>query len=134
MASGFCCPKHFHPRSCQCKPFSHRISIKCSRITHVPRDLPLNTAILDLPSNQLSSIKEYTFGNLTMLKKVNLSKNELRTFPQSTFHLPNLTKIDLSCNMLKFIPEKAFQNLTSLTYLDLQQNLLKHIPQSAFQN
>ena len=51
MASGFCCPKDFHPGSCQCKSFGqHRISIKCSGIKHVPRDLPPNTAILWVPS------------------------------------------------------------------------------------
>ncbi|PFX15274.1 Decorin [Stylophora pistillata] len=94
MASGFCSPKDFHPGSFQCKPFDeHRIRIKCSGIKHVPRDLPPNTAILDLSSNQQSSIQEFTFRNLTMLKEISLSGNKLTTFPQSTFHLPNLTRM-----------------------------------------
>ncbi|XP_022810094.1 leucine-rich repeat-containing G-protein coupled receptor 6-like, partial [Stylophora pistillata] len=136
MASGFCCPLYLNPGSCLCKPFGHhRISITCKGITNIPRDLPPNTAILDVSINKVELIPEKAFQNLTSLTRLNLSWNMLKLIPDKAFqNLTSLTYLDLSWNMLKLIPDKAFQNLMSLTNLVLKMNMLKLIPEKALQN
>ncbi|XP_078359518.1 leucine-rich repeat-containing protein 4-like [Oculina patagonica] len=90
-ASGLCCLEDVHPGNCSCTPFGHRMIVTCKGIKQVPRDLPSNTATINLSGNNLSSIQEDTFRNLTLLSLIDLSGNSLQSIPYGTFR--NLTKL-----------------------------------------
>ncbi|XP_020630427.1 leucine-rich repeat-containing protein 3-like [Orbicella faveolata] len=88
---GLCCLEDAHPGKCTCKPFGQtRIIVTCTGIKQVPRDLPSNTAQLNLSANHLKSIEEDAFRNLTLLKAIDLSRNSLKSIPQNTFRNLNL--------------------------------------------
>ncbi|KAL9989469.1 hypothetical protein ACROYT_G004025 [Oculina patagonica] len=92
VASGLCCLEDVHPGNCSCHSFGRtRLMVKCQRIKQVPRDLPSNTAILNLSGNNLISIEEDVFRNLTLLGYIDLSRNSLKSIPHNTFQ--NLTRL-----------------------------------------
>ncbi|XP_078362624.1 uncharacterized protein LOC144646519 [Oculina patagonica] len=110
-ASGLCCLEDVHPGNCKCKPFGHRMIVTCKGIKQVPRDLPSNTVVINLSGNNLSSIQEDAFRNLTLLKEIDISRNSLQSIPYSTFwNLTLLTTIYLGKNNIKggfYLPEGA---------------------------
>ncbi|XP_052737662.1 uncharacterized protein LOC112046156 [Bicyclus anynana] len=54
--------------------------------------------------------------------KLNISNNEISTFPENMYELYNLISLDMSGNQLKELPQNALQNLTALEILDLSRN------------
>ncbi|XP_060808859.1 leucine-rich repeat-containing protein 15-like [Amyelois transitella] len=56
------------------------------------------------------------------IKRLNLSFNEISTFPKNLGKLYNLISLDISVNHLSDIPENALSNLTSLEVLILSRN------------
>ncbi|KAL9978998.1 hypothetical protein ACROYT_G016588 [Oculina patagonica] len=90
------------PKKCTCTPFASRVIVKCRNVKQVPRDIPSNTALLNLSGASLSSVQEESFRKLKSL------------------HL-----IDLSNNSLKFIPKNTFRNLTSLQVINLNGNRIQ---------
>jgi Leucine-rich repeat (LRR) protein len=67
--------------------------------------------------------------NLTNLKYLNLSGNDLRSIPNKIDNLTKLTHLDLNNNSLHYLPE-SFGNLASLIELNLQDNCLSKLPES----
>ncbi|XP_050670982.1 insulin-like growth factor-binding protein complex acid labile subunit [Leptidea sinapis] len=61
-------------------------------------------------------------GIHTKVKKLNMSNNEIFSFPKNLKRLYNLNSLDLSGNQLSEIPEEAFNNLTALEVLNLSRN------------
>lgn len=54
---------------------------------------------LEVPQKRLSGKLPESFGNLSELRTLNLSKNYLKgSIPSTLLHLPNLEVLDLSCN------------------------------------
>jgi len=71
--------------------------------------------------------------NMTGMKVLNVSYNELTTVPKNSFpKLYELHTIDLSYNKIKTIYNGVFQVLFSLRFLDLSHNSLKSISSSMF--
>lgn len=60
------------------------------------------------------------------MKKLNLSNNEISTFPENLGHLYNLINLDISGNRLSDLPKDALQNLTALEVLNLSRNNYEH--------
>ena len=67
---------------------------------------------------------------LSKLKKLNLSKNNIRKLPKSMFLLSNLKYLDLSYNKLSEIPAEITR-LKFLTTLRIQNNQINNIPKVA---
>ncbi|MHA1343611.1 MAG: leucine-rich repeat domain-containing protein, partial [Promethearchaeota archaeon] len=70
-----------------------------------------------------------SIGNLSSLKKLDLSYNELTTLPESIGNLKSLVELDLKLNHLMTLPE-SIDNLKSLAKLYLSDNQLKTLPES----
>ncbi len=75
---------------------------------------------LNLSRNELTSLPE-SFGNLTSLQVLNLSRNNLTSLPESFGNLTSLQQLHLRDNKLTSFPE-SFENLRSLRFLDLTDN------------
>lgn len=97
---------------------------------------------LNLTSNKLAALEPLRFnhddgeqfpkcgGNLHVL---DLSNNSLDSLPRKIFsRLELLEELYLQDNMLSFIAEHAFDNLTALTVLNLAHNKLVHLPPELF--
>lgn len=56
------------------------------------------------------------------MTKLNVSNNDISTFPEDINKLYNIVSLDISRNQLKDLPENALQNLTSLEILNLSKN------------
>jgi Leucine-rich repeat (LRR) protein len=64
---------------------------------------------------------------LTNLSKLNLSFNQLRIVPEAISCLTNLSELDLDLNQLTSLPE-AITRLTHLSELNLYENPLEDPP------
>ncbi|CAG4965508.1 unnamed protein product [Colias eurytheme] len=61
-------------------------------------------------------------GINSKVQKLNISNNEISTFPRAFSQLYNLVSLDISGNQLKEIPANGFNNLTTLEVLNLSRN------------
>ncbi|XP_032437375.1 toll-like receptor 13 isoform X2 [Xiphophorus hellerii] len=84
--------------------------------------------ILDLGDNQISDVDDGSFKDLVTLKTLKLTQNTLTTLTNNIFQgLSNLTVLDLSNNNINFIQPFAFQDLTNLQNLDLGRNKIQQV-------
>jgi hypothetical protein len=88
---------------------------------------------LNLSINQLTKIELGTFGGLTSLQEINLSENKLTTIHPETFNgLTSLERINLGFNQLTTIAPRTFDRLTSLKEIYLFYNQLTTIEPGTF--
>ncbi|XP_040271165.1 platelet glycoprotein Ib alpha chain isoform X2 [Bufo bufo] len=116
-------------------------------------DIPKNTAILILSSNNLKSLSTSSFNGLKELteldasdngmtsfeidlalnlEELHLANNTLKTLPMVS-QLPQLTTLQLSNNHITTIPENAFMGLKKLTRLELQHNYIDSLDEQVFE-
>ncbi|MEM6715467.1 MAG: COR domain-containing protein [Cyanobacteria bacterium P01_C01_bin.147] len=79
-------------------------------------------------SVKLSELPD-SLGQLTQLRSLNLSENQLTALPESLGQLTQLRSLNLSYNQLTALPESMGQ-LTQLQELDLYGNQLTTLPES----
>ncbi|XP_009474947.1 PREDICTED: platelet glycoprotein Ib alpha chain [Nipponia nippon] len=131
------------------------LEVNCTgqALSVVPPDLPADTGILLLSTNQLVSLSTAAFLPLTQLQDLDLtdnrlvdlhtgplllslrelilSHNMLRTLP--TLHgLPELTHLAVAHNNLVTLAPGAFLTVPLLQDLDLRGNQLQTLPREAF--
>ncbi len=82
---------------------------------------------LHLQCNLLSSVSDSTLASLTALKTLDLSHNNLRSFPTSLYTLKHLDYLNVSHNKLHSLPEDNLQCLNALE-LNLSSNSLPCLP------
>ncbi len=83
--------------------------------------------VLDLSNRKLSEIPE-NVAQLSHLKRLNFSSNNLKTLPTFLFSsLPNITKAKLADNQLEEIPEEI-SNWQNLEEINVSNNLLQRLP------
>ncbi|XP_035676716.1 leucine-rich repeats and immunoglobulin-like domains protein 3 isoform X1 [Branchiostoma floridae] len=142
------------PTECSCQGFL----VDCSnrRLRHIPTRLPSWVQILELQSNQISTIPEDAFSGLDNLQQLDLSNNQLRILNASVFrdlkglrelkidhnHLteflnvgafsPNLTVLSLQHNQISSLPAGVLSNFTSLRQLYLSHNKISSILPGTF--
>ncbi|XP_043540113.1 leucine-rich repeat-containing protein 15-like, partial [Chiloscyllium plagiosum] len=104
--------------------------INCSHrsLVSVPRSLPLDTEILLLSCNNLTTVALSSFEIFSNLSDLDLSNNMIQHF-DSDLPLP-VVKLDLSANSLTRIPD--FSNLRNLRKLILDHNKIQALPEGAF--
>ncbi|KAM3242245.1 hypothetical protein ACQJBY_054741 [Aegilops geniculata] len=80
---------------------------------------------LDLPGQRLSGQVNPSLGNITFLKRLNLSSNGFsgQLPPLNQFH--ELISLDLSSNSFQGIITDSFTNCSNLKLLDLSRNMLQ---------
>ncbi|XP_067880162.1 slit homolog 3 protein-like [Heterodontus francisci] len=116
-----------------CAPYTDlagRNGANCSHqsLVSVPHSLPLQTEILLLNFNNITSISLSSFGNLSKLKDLDLSNNQIQHFDPD--YSLSIEKLNLSSNCLTRVPN--FSNLRSLRKLILDHNKISALPRGAF--
>jgi hypothetical protein len=101
------------------------LDLKNLKLKVIPPELDLLTGIqtLDLSSNQLSEVPDFT--HFSKLRTLDLSDNQLIDVPDFG-HLPNLLWLSLKNNQLGEIPN--FTRLQRLCQLHLSNNKLSEVP------
>nr|XP_013006636.1 tsukushin isoform X2 [Cavia porcellus] len=100
----------------------------------VPVPIPLDTAHLDLSSNQLETVNESVLAGpgYTTLAGLDLSHNLLTSISPTAFsRLRYLESLDLSHNGLTALPAKSFTS-SPLSDVNLSHNRLQEVSVSAF--
>ncbi|XP_077125049.1 leucine-rich repeat-containing protein 3B [Ranitomeya variabilis] len=102
------------PKGCLCS-HSGGLNVSCSNanLKEIPRDIPPETVLLYLDSNQITSIPNEIFRDLHQLKVLNLSKNAIEFIDEHSFKgvAETLQTLDLSDNQIVSVHENAFNNL-----------------------
>lgn len=90
--------------------------------------------VLDLSSNRIDgTLTSDVLKNVSNVKKIDLSKNELRQIDAGAFSdLYKLNYLDLSVNKIEFLPDELFQPLGALEVLSLAHNRLQQISSAHF--
>ena len=122
--------------------------VNCSSLKHcsIPQDIKNTTTTLDLSTNQINHLKNFTFSHLNKLRELNLRNNKISIIDsQALYGLCELRIINLAVNEIKtldvtsifsetpklaylylwnnsFVEIPALTNLTNLRYLDLGNN------------
>ena len=96
-------------------------------------DLERFTQSLDMPSENIGSLKSGDFAGLSNLSTLNLAANTFTTLPADVFSgLTSLTDLVLNSGALSSIDARAFSGLTTLTALKLERNDLIALPGTVF--
>ena len=109
------------------------LRLNSNRLSALPSDLFSDLedlVLLTLSKNQLEELPD--LSNNTKLGNLWLYSNELTTLPDNAFsELSKLKGLWLQSNQIASISPKAFAGLSSLTYLNLSRNPLeKPLPAS----
>ncbi|CAL8406869.1 unnamed protein product [Arctogadus glacialis] len=119
------------------KPLSaHELNMRDNNIHAVKKNQLLGYVslnLLDLGGNNIKSIDNGTFQNLTELRWLYMDKNYLDTLVAEMFAgLQNLEYLSVEYNDIQLIAAGAFSPMPSLRVLFLNNNLLKALPVDAF--
>ncbi|KAB0400426.1 hypothetical protein E2I00_004362 [Balaenoptera physalus] len=95
-------------------------------LTHVPKDLSLNTTILDISQNYISELRTSDIISLSKLKILIISHNRIQYLDMSVFRFnQELEYLDLSHNKLEKI---SCHPTLNLKHLDLSFNAFDALP------
>ncbi|KAK2830934.1 hypothetical protein Q5P01_018865 [Channa striata] len=111
-------------------------SVDCSDCRHVtvPDDIPRDVTSITLLQNLIENIRKEDFENLSKLRILVLSFNEISHVEDGSFsHLTSLTFLNINHNKLTNLTANLFEGLSNLTRLDLGNNIIQFIHTSAFQ-
>ncbi|XP_018793241.1 PREDICTED: slit homolog 3 protein isoform X2 [Bactrocera latifrons] len=117
------------PKDCHCLDNFKRILCNGLGLTSVPKNLPTTTLFIDLSQNNIGELHIEDFVNISKVREINLSYNQLQFFDKSIFDsLINLQRLQLTDNKLRQIEPATFSGTSNLIDLDLSNNpiLLKN--------
>ncbi|XP_049312928.1 slit homolog 2 protein isoform X2 [Bactrocera dorsalis] len=117
------------PKDCHCLDNFKRILCNGLGLTRVPKNLPTTTLFIDLSQNNIGELHIEDFVNISKVREINLSYNQLKFIDKSIFEsLINLQRLQLTDNKLRQIEPAAFSGTSNLIDLDLSNNsiLLKN--------
>uniref|UniRef100_A0A673H3L2 Slit homolog 2 protein-like n=1 Tax=Sinocyclocheilus rhinocerous TaxID=307959 RepID=A0A673H3L2_9TELE len=118
-----CSPLARCPAECSCLDTVVRCSNKGLKL--LPKGIPKDVTELDLSNNQISTLSNHSFSNMSELLTLILSYNRLRCIPVKAFDgLKSLRLLSLHGNDIAVIPDGAFKDLSSLSHLALGANPL----------
>lgn len=92
----------------------------CFFIFQIP-ELPLPSLLhLDLSRNHITSVSSDRASNLSLLRSLDLSYNQLISFPSIIMNLPELNNLNLANNHIYDLNNNTFtMGVQKLIYLDL---------------
>ncbi|XP_019711766.1 trophoblast glycoprotein [Hippocampus comes] len=114
------------PEKCACS--SQTVKCQNQDLDAIPNFIPVNSKLLSITGNNISSINEDSFpSHLELLTDLDLSDNEMEAVEETVFHnLPNLERLDLSNNNIQTFSEKAFPDDNKLQVLNLSRSFHNH--------
>ena len=96
-------------------------------------DLESFTQSLEMPNENIGSLKSGDFAGLSNLRTLSLASNTFTTLPADVFSgLTSLGDLNLGGGALSSIDARAFSGLTTLTGLKLERNDLSSLPGTVF--
>lgn len=95
-------------------------------------EINLQTELVDLSFMDLTEIPEQIF-QLSKLKRLEITDNNISDIPECFFNLSNLEYLDFSRNKIHQIPS-SISKLSNLKVLKISGNLLESIPLDLFSN
>uniref|UniRef100_A0A182MCZ4 LRRCT domain-containing protein n=1 Tax=Anopheles culicifacies TaxID=139723 RepID=A0A182MCZ4_9DIPT len=102
-----------------------RLDLSQTGLTVVPRLSGENLRYLNIGHNQITTIPDKVFTNVSLLEELDLSSNRIETLTTDALAgLSKLTRIDLSGNLIRSIEVNAFSNALHLKQLTLSNNTL----------
>ncbi|KAG9337950.1 hypothetical protein JZ751_027444, partial [Albula glossodonta] len=107
------------------------------RLQQIPSDLPSNITKLNLSHNaiELSEADIQTLKNFSQLTELHLDNNMLTTLPGHMFdNLSHLKILNVSSNNISRVEPLAFAGLANLEELDLSHNSIPSLPPRVFAN
>ncbi|XP_027012169.2 SLIT and NTRK-like protein 1 [Tachysurus fulvidraco] len=115
---------------------AHELNLRDNNIHAVKRNQIrgyTNLNLLDLGGNNIKTIENGTFQNLSELRWLYMDKNYLDTvMPDMFVGLQNLEYLSLEYNDIQLIIAGAFSPMPNLRVLFLNNNLLKSLPADTF--
>lgn len=110
-------------------PVAHCVG---SNISGTPLTLPQDTEVLNLQENQLEYIDETSFSNLTHLRQLNLTGNQIAAIEDAFHNLSLLSRLSLGRNFLDALDNSTFFGLSALETLVLSDNRIVHLELGCF--
>ncbi|XP_067272516.1 slit homolog 1b isoform X2 [Pseudorasbora parva] len=125
-----CVPKPECPEECTCVETVVRCSNK--HLMALPRGIPHNVTELYLDGNLFVAVPK-ELSAFKRLQLVDLSNNNISSLSNSSFaNMSQLTTLILSYNALRCIPARVFRGLASLRLLSLHGNDISELHQEVF--
>lgn len=126
------------PTVCACKWKGGKQTVECidRALITIPENVDPETQVLDMSGNNLQILPKETFrrAGLQNLQRVYLKSCRVGQIDDQAFKgLTNLIELDLSYNLLTFIPSGTFQDVPFLRDLILSNNPIQKIDSHAFQ-
>jgi len=86
----------------------------------------INLISIEIDSNEIESIPESAFKNLSLLTNISLANNKIKNIPENLFsHNKNLYFVNLSNNIINELHEKTKSDLKRIENVNLFGNSLK---------
>ncbi|XP_065193433.1 protein slit-like [Sycon ciliatum] len=114
------------PASCRCTGVPwYTVNCNDGRLTMVPGGIPNTTITLRLGNNQIQTLSDGVFSDLTNLQTLDLYNNQIQTLSDGVFSgLTNLQSLYLDGNQIQTLSDGVFSGLTNLQTLRLDYNPL----------
>ncbi|XP_057686287.1 leucine-rich repeat-containing protein 3-like [Corythoichthys intestinalis] len=105
---------HACPQRCHCSERNGAV-VQCTsrNLENIPTNLPKDTVVLLLSSNQITHIPKAAFMNLHRLRELDLSHNLIESLEVGAFQgvSEGLRTLDLSNNHLSSLPKETFTKM-----------------------
>ena len=109
------------------------VPVNVSRSTTTATTIPLR--ILDLGYNELTSISNHEFADLTQLEHLAIDHNQIATVGSQIFtNNSQLKTVQLSYNKLKTLPDGLLSQMSKLRVFDASHNILENVGHGVFHN
>jgi len=121
------------PLNCSC----YKANKNCSRIslTAVPVSVDINTTAIDMSFNNISTLTNKDFVNLTHLETVLLDNNDISSLEPYVFHqTKKLLHLSLNNNKIFVLNLNLLKSLKYLRHLYLQNNVIQYIHPKLFEH